>query len=392
MKILLVTETLHTGGAETFVVRLANALAKEHEVMVVNIYPHLSKPALMTQFLPGVQVVHLRIPLRLLRQKLAGAMIRLGIDQHPLDKKIISLLDSLLASFKPDVVHSHLFKPDYYCAEPKARHSFRHITTIHGDYLVYDQDCPAYLLKYAVKRNRILSHLDALVVISDDQLQWYRRLIAHLNYPSKVHKILNGYEAPAFKPRDRAALGIPQDALVFGMVSRGIPEKGWCHLIEAFVKNEFPDAYLLLVGEGAELDRLRSLYVHNKKIVFAGYAERPIEYISLFDIGVLPSVYKAESLPTVIIEYLYCGKPVIATEVGEIRNMIACTDGTLAGDLVACPDFVIDQASLELLLHRYYSDNAYLETRKANTAAAFRKFDMDNCVQQYLAIYASGDK
>ena len=40
------------------------------------------------------------------------------------------------------------------------------------------------------------------------------------------------------------------------------------------------------------------------------------------DVFVHPSIYKAESLPTVIIEALFAGVPVIATDVGEVATMI----------------------------------------------------------------------
>ena len=50
---MLITETLHAGGAETFVVRLAGALSINHEVTLINIYPNSSKKELIKQVSKG---------------------------------------------------------------------------------------------------------------------------------------------------------------------------------------------------------------------------------------------------------------------------------------------------------------------------------------------------
>jgi glycosyltransferase involved in cell wall biosynthesis len=378
---------LHAGGAETFVVRLANALAGAHEVVLFNIYPHLSKQALMNQLVPGVRLINLNIAGLRLKQKADGLLLRLGIDHALVEQSIIGALDETIGSFKPDVVHSHLFKPDYYVTKLHGKYKFCHVATNHGDYQLFEQAPPTRILNYTAKRNLVLQRLNHMANISDMQMNWFQQLKAELGLTLGIHKILNGYEVNEIKPLDRAALGIPEDAFVLGMVARGIPEKGWEYLVKEFVNSNLNNSYLILVGEGPAIDALRSQHSGDQRIIFAGYSDQPVQYIRLFDVGVLCSVYKGESLPTVVIEYLYCGKPVIATNVGEISKMLAAGNGQMAGDLLQCPGYQLNPGDLAALMKQYHAQPQYLAEKQQYTIPAFNKFDMKHCIEQYLSIY-----
>ena len=61
MRILLVTETLTAGGAETFVIRLANALAADHEVTIAVLHGEMVNPAIAAKVAASVRVERLRL-------------------------------------------------------------------------------------------------------------------------------------------------------------------------------------------------------------------------------------------------------------------------------------------------------------------------------------------
>ncbi len=390
MNILLVTETLHAGGAETFVVRLANALARRHKVWLLNIHPELSRPELVASLSPEVGLVPFRQKARRLKQKLDGLLFRIGIDHSLLQQEVSAAIQALVSEHRIDVVHTHLFKPDYYTARLKAGgRSFRHVSTNHGDYLLYASRKPSRMLNYERKLEQAVRSLDHMVSISDQQLVQFEDFRRQFHPELGLHKILNGYEAAGLPPIDRQQLGIAPEDIVFGMVARGIPEKGWEILVRAFLAAGLERARLVLVGEGPETERLKALHAGEERIIFTGYTDNTTGYIRLFDVGVLPSYYKAESLPTVVIEYLCAGKPVLATDIGELRNMLATEAGPEAGLLIPLGSPADMEQPLQAALEKLYRDAELREELAALAPAAFRKFSMEECVRNYEAVYES---
>ena len=65
---------------------------------------------------------------------------------------------------------------------------------------------------------------------------------------------------------------------------------------------------------------------------YLGFRSNIRDYFAASDIGFLPSRFKGESFPLVLIDCVLSGKPVLASDVGEIRYMLDSTDG-LAGEL-----------------------------------------------------------
>ena len=74
-----------------------------------------------------------------------------------------------------------------------------------------------------------------------------------------------------------------------------------------------------MIGSGPEIERIRGS-VEDVNIHFLGYQSRPQYWIQAFDIAILPTYF--EALGISILDYLKCGKPVIATNVGGIPEII----------------------------------------------------------------------
>ncbi|WP_282018315.1 glycosyltransferase family 4 protein [Salegentibacter mishustinae] len=104
-----------------------------------------------------------------------------------------------------------------------------------------------------------------------------------------------------------------------------VPEKnhhGLINIVGEVVK-DFPELKLLLLGDG----RLRPEIVSTCKekglennILFLGYRNDVLEILSSSDVFVLPSFI--EGLPGVILEAMYCETPVIANDVGGIKEIV----------------------------------------------------------------------
>lgn len=197
--------------------------------------------------------------------------------------------------------------------------------------------------------------------------------------------IYNGY-AP-LRPRQEAVAQKAGRPLVFGMVSRGVERKGWAKAIAAFAQLPAGAAELVLVGEGPYLDGLRRGALP-EGVRFAGFSPDPVELIEAFDVGLLPTEFPHESLPTVVMEYLYCGKPVIATDVGEIGEMLRASGDGLAGTLVAFDGDRISSDELAAAMRAYLDDPALRRRHAALAPAAFARFDMASCAAAYARLYA----
>lgn len=391
MKLLIVTETLYPRGAETFVVRLANALSSMHDVIVLNLHPYWSKGELVQHLSKKVKLIERTAPCRWIKRKVDGALFRLNIDKSFTEGDIVSYISDVIKEHNVNVVHSHLFKPDYYVAKAKVKYNmqFSHVITNHGDYLLYNKTLPSRILNYDKKLFFLLNNVNHVVNISDVQMQLFTLLKDQSKAEFSIHKILNGYTGNTERRLTKADLGIPEDAFVFGMVASGIREKGWDEAIKAFELLNCKKARLLLVGEGKRLDYLKHIYASNQQIIFAGYSQYPLEYISCFDIGILPSYYEAESLPTSVIEYLYMGKPTIVTAMGDVEKMLETGDpNTAAGKII----YFNDPSEIVPLLAEEMKDlinNPEKVTNyKQHTRKAFEKFEMSKCIDAYWSIYS----
>lgn len=123
----------------------------------------------------------------------------------------------------------------------------------------------------------------------------------------------------------RGGHGFSRDDFILGCFGRFSPEKGQEVLLEAFarVTLEYPQTKVMLVGSGQEEASLRALAERLKiedKVVFCGYQRAMQDYYEAVDMVVMPS--HSEGLPNVALEAQAAKKPIIATDVGGIREII----------------------------------------------------------------------
>lgn len=385
MRILLVTEALVLGGAETFVLRLARRLTKDgHVADVLCLSPDFEDVRLVSQF-PDV-TIH-RVPVASLRTlKRADRVGRwIGLDLDLQQRRAARWVERHLSG-RYDVHHTHLFGADWLFTRLKRRRpDMKIVSTLHGDYALYDEKAKGTertrIIGWREKLAETLDAVDRWVTISRAQRRQFETLFGVS--PAKLADIPNGYAPPAPVPPVVRATGAP---VTFVMVARGIREKGWGFLVEAFQRLE-GECALMLVGEGAFLDTLATRHGGDPRITFAGVHANPVETIGRSDVFVHPSIYRAESLPTVVVEALFAGLPVIATEVGEVATMIEASGGERAGILVS-PDETTLADQLAAAMQAYLDDPALRSRHAALAPAAFAKFDMGSCAAAYARLYA----
>ncbi|HFC53701.1 MAG TPA: glycosyltransferase family 4 protein, partial [Gammaproteobacteria bacterium] len=144
-----------------------------------------------------------------------------------------------------------------------------------------------------------------------------------------VTVIPNGIEEGHFYPRDRgemrAALRLGENLQIVLCVARLEPVKGVEILIRAFARLEGSHRRLVIVGDGIERERLQRTVERleqSGRVSLVG--EKPHDEIPLWinaaDLVVLPSTN--EGWPNVLMESFACGKPVVATRVGGVPEIV----------------------------------------------------------------------
>jgi len=381
MRILLLVETLMAGGAETFVIRLANALVARNQVAVAVLHGDRVEPQFAEQLRPAVQLHRLRTPGERWWWRVDRVLRALRLDWSFLRSRQRRWLAQLVGEFRPDVVHSHLLKADRLMLETIKGGQVGRVTTLHGDYEPYLQgQADPHMLDARRWIVRMLEEADSVVGICRAHQDSALRLSP--NVGSRLRIIYNGYE-PSNRSGDPADL--TDELFRFGMVSRGVRLKGWRLAVDAFARIRDGRSRLTLVGDGPAIAELRA--DQPPDVEFVGFSADPLRHIAKFDVCLLPTLFPHESLPTAIVEYLACGKPVIATDVGEISTMLSAPDGRSAGVLLAFDgeELSVDQLSGAMATLR--SDPELRHAMGDAALEAFARFRMEDCLGGYESVY-----
>jgi glycosyltransferase involved in cell wall biosynthesis len=122
----------------------------------------------------------------------------------------------------------------------------------------------------------------------------------------------------------RAELGLPVDVPLIGTVGRLTRQKGYSFLIDAAARvlADIPEAHFLIVGDGEDAPQLRSQAARlgiADHVLFTGPRPDVEELLSTFTLFVSSSLW--EGLPTVIMESMAAGVPVVATGIPGTREL-----------------------------------------------------------------------
>jgi len=124
------------------------------------------------------------------------------------------------------------------------------------------------------------------------------------------------------RARARAALGLPADATVVGAVGRLTYQKAPGDFLAALRALDRPDVTGVWIGDGELAGQVaaRARDTPGVRVVLAGQRGNVPELLPAFDVFALPSRY--EGLPTVVVEAMVCGIPVVATAVNAVGDVV----------------------------------------------------------------------
>ncbi len=170
---------------------------------------------------------------------------------------------------------------------------------------------------------RVIANSDAVAASlqRDDRLARHRVVVV----PNFVDDA--AFAAPAAHVRQAwvRELDLEPDAVLVGIVASLLPIKDHATLLRAVAAlvPEWPTLRLVIVGQGPELERLRALTNElgiAPAVRFAGLRPQVPSFHFLFDISVLSSV--SEGFPNSLVEAMAAGRPIVATDVGGVREAV----------------------------------------------------------------------
>jgi glycosyltransferase involved in cell wall biosynthesis len=321
---------------------------------------------------------------RLERLKIPVAVIE---DEHN-DRAAAALAERMIA-LRTQVIHAHMFR-----AEVVAVYAADIVETRTGERPLVVSTLHSSRFRSAEDRElleKLTPRIDWLIAVSDAMV---RKIVAENRDSTSISRIYNGVDLERFDEapgRDvvRKEFGIPVDAPVAVAIGRLEPEKGHPTLIEAWplVHHHFPEARLLIAGEGSERDRLEGLAAAHLRsdlccdsVSFLGRRDDIPAVLAAADVVTMPSYREAQGIA--ILEALAAERAVVASNVGGIPEMIS--DGE-NGILVPSHDpSALAAAIISLFTH---------PDRAAKLAAAghemvHEEFCIDYMMRDIEAIYA----
>lgn len=185
-----------------------------------------------------------------------------------------------------------------------------------------------------------------------------------------------------YREETRNRYNIKSEDIVIGVVGRLTEQKDPDTSIKAFnlLHKEQKNIKLMFVGSG-DLEKKVVLYAKQnnleKDIIITGWVNNVEEYIPAFDIAILPS--KWEGFGLVIIEYMACDKPIVATDVGGISNIIKANEN---GHLIE----IENENELKNKLKQIIETDDAIEIINRNKIYR-KKYDIKNVIAKHKDIF-----
>jgi len=359
-KVLHTIETAEPGGAETILVQIAECLSNRYEPMGLVLSEGWTSNELRKR---NITVFH-----------------------EPLHRSFdLGWVKRLLKIIKDNdikLIHSHEFTTNAYLTVAARITNIPIICTVHGKNYYPER----YYRRLAYRL--VAKHADKFVAVSYDLKNY---LAYDIGIPEdRIRVVHNGIDVNLFsndktgKSDIKSDLAISDSDYVIIVVAALFEMKGHKDLLESIgnLGEDAKDVKVLFVGDGwykPELIRKTKELGIEDKVEFLGFRNNIAELLSISKLFILPSY--SEGLPVSVLEAMSSELPVIATDVGGMREVIK--DGE-NGYLIppGNPQVLADRV-------RYCIHNELLakELSKKGRPFVVDKFSLDTMLGNYESMY-----
>ena len=344
MKILQVITRSELGGAQTVVVQLSNMLSRNHEVVLAAGEGDGKMWEMVGKDVVREHCPHLQRALSLKNDLLAAMELR-----------------RLYRKYRPDVIHLHSSK-----AGTLGRIVFPRKKVV---YTVHGFDSVRLAFRKFLPVERLLQHFcRAVVGVS----MYDKRNLVGEGIVKGVSVVYNGIDRPQTEGLKRMEAMSGYDKVVLA-IARVFPQKKPELFVE--VARLLPEYGFIWIGNQREMTE----YDLPENCRFAGNVSNAGAYCSMADLFVLPSNY--EGLPMTVIEAMSFGKPVVASDVGGISEIVR---NGLNGYVVP-NEAVVFAEKIRYILE---NEEVYDSMSKCAKEIFENELTVDRMVEGYLKIYS----
>jgi len=359
MRVLHVIARLNVGGTARYITQLASELPK-----------HGIETFVATGFVQGAEVEDESAQsIDLIRILSMGRSIN-PIKDHFARKQ----LDKIIAEVKPDIIHTHTFKAGYVIRMKKQPVPVIH--TFHG-HLLDDPEFSGFKSKIIVELERMLAKKSAKLVtvgrrVSEELLE------QKIGYRTQFVNIPPGVVPVNVTPKQQALknLNLEDDGKpLVGWLARVTGVKNPMRALE--VADALPETRFVMAGGGDLLDQVKASAPSNVSVI--GWADAA----DLFGAAdIILSTSENEGMPVALIEAQLAGKPVVATDVGSVSEVILNHETGIVTNKTAGS---IASAVESLILDKTTRD----EMSRLATARAQALFSVDRMINAHIELYKS---
>lgn len=319
-------------------------------------------------------------------QRIGVKIFEVPFSRNPLgigNIKAFIKLEELQRINDYDIVHVHTPIAAIYGRLLKLNFpSLRIIYTAHGYHFLKGGSKLGWILYYPIEKI-MAKFTDVTININKEDYEITKEKLK----PKKCY-LLNGVGLDLDKYKKLSSKEIQEKRKKFGlkdkdfvvlMVAEINKNKNHIQLINAMdiLKDKYPNIKVLCIGDGTLKESLeKQIILRNlqNNIFMLGYRLDVNKLINISDIGILLS--RREGLPRNIMEFMACGRKVIATDIRGCRDLIC--DETI-GTLVNVDDYESTAKAIE----KYY----ILNDKSFEVSKEIRKYDIESINSELLKIY-----
>ena len=357
--VLVSTMAFHPGGAEILPIRLANEFKRQGlSVLLLNAGLMSHEPRIREMLRSDIPVV---------------------------ETSSVEEVRAIIHEFGVEVLNTHQWHIQKYPLQVKDVFDelSAHVASLHG-MIEYGE---AFAVTETELRGADQS-VTTWVYTAEKNLVPFKNADLYDRSSSRFIKIPNGMQPPHVVPMSYADLGIPPDAFVLCCVSRAIPDKGWAETILVVKRARAlsgRDIRLILVGNGPVYDEYRRLGLP-EFVYLAGFSENAVGYYAAADMGIMLTKFKSESFPLTIIDCLFAGKPYIASDVGDIKNILT-TSGGIAGDVIELEEWEVPIEKTAQVVASFATDKQRWLNAVALVQGIADRHRIDVVASQYVRLF-----
>jgi glycosyltransferase involved in cell wall biosynthesis len=313
-----------------------------------------------------------------------AGLVEKGVEVFPLlvrGRRYLSerrAVAELLKDWRPDVVHTHGYRPDVLDAPIARRRGIPTVTTVHG----FTGNGVKNRF-YEWLQRRAFRRFEAVAAVSGRLAEELRAAGVPA---SRIHLVRNAWApSSAFLEREgaRAELGLDAGPLVVGWIGRLTPEKDPELMLRAFSLLGEPSAILVMMGDGwmrEELSALAGDLGIGDRVRWTGIVPDASRVVKAFDLLALTS--RTEGIPMVLLEGMAAGVPIVARAVGGVPEMLCAQEAVLVR--------TGDDGAMAKAMRSVIASPGEATARAERARLRLRRdFSVGPWVERYLQIYGA---